>query len=61
MLNLEDMDVYVPSLLLFCVKEFTDCLFQIGIWNGDDFCGRVCSFVSSHSDVAWNPTQNYFL
>ena len=24
------MDVNVPSLLPFCVKEFTDCLFQIG-------------------------------
>ena len=38
-LNLEEfiMDVHVPSLLPFCVKEFTDCRFQIGIWNGDNF------------------------
>ena len=27
------MDVHVPSLLPVCVKEFTDCRFQIGIWN----------------------------
>ena len=34
-LNLEEfiMDVYLPSLLPVCVKEFTDCHFQIGIWN----------------------------
>ena len=70
-LNLEEfiIDVHVPSLLLFFVREFTDYRFQIGIWNGDSFRAliyarfgyRVCSFVSSHSDLAWNPTQNYFL
>ena len=33
-LNLEEfiMDVHVPSLLPFCVKEFSDCRFQIGLW-----------------------------
>ena len=38
-LNFEEfiMDVFVPSLLPFYVKEFTDYRFQIGIWNGDSF------------------------
>ena len=38
-LNLEEfiMDVHVPLLLPFLVKEFTDCRFHIGIWNGDNF------------------------
>ena len=38
-LNLEEfiMDVHVPSLLLFFVKEFIVYRFQIGIWNGDNF------------------------
>ena len=31
------MDIHVPSLLPFCVKEFTDYRFQIGKWNGDNF------------------------
>ena len=43
-LNLEEfiIDVNVSSLLPFCVKEFTDCRFQIGICNGDNF--RALSF-----------------
>ena len=31
------IDIHVPSLLPFLVKEFTDYRFQIGIWNGDSF------------------------
>ena len=31
------MDVNAPSLLPFCVKELTDCRFQIGICNGENF------------------------
>ena len=38
-LNLEEfiIDVHVPSLWPFFVKEFTDYRFQIGTWNGDSF------------------------
>ena len=48
-LNLEEfiIDVHVPSLLPFFVKEFTDYRFQIGIWNGDNL-----DWLRSDADLA---------
>ena len=38
-LNLEEfiVDVIIPPLLPFCVKEFTDCWLQVSIRNRDNF------------------------
>ena len=35
------MDVIFPSLLLFCVKEFIDCGFQVSIWNPEFVGGQI--------------------
>ena len=35
------MGIIVPSLLPFCVKEFTDCQFRISIRNEDNFRAQI--------------------
>ena len=69
-LDLEEfnVDIIIPALLLFIMKEFINFGFQGSIWNPEFVGGqiygrfgyRVCSFISSHSNAAWNPVHNYF-
>ena len=65
-LNLEEfiVGVIIQSLLPLCLKEFINLGFQVSIWNPEfvegQFGCRVCSFISSHSNVTWDPAYKYF-